>query len=77
MADFVLGRLKFHFKGSWTTGTAYIKDDVLTYGGNAFVCKVNHTAAADFYTDLNDSTPKWAKMAGGFEYKGNWAATTL
>ena len=40
MADFVLGRLKFHFKGSWTT-TAYIKDDVLTYGGNAFVCKVN------------------------------------
>ena len=77
MADFVLGRLKFHFKGAWTTGTAYIKDDVLTYGGNAFVCKVNHTASADFYTDLNHATPKWAKMAGGFEYKGNWAATTL
>ena len=56
MADFVLGRLKFHFKGSWTTSTAYIKDDVVTYGGNSFVCLVNHTAAADFYTDLSHAT---------------------
>ena len=44
MADFVLGRLKFHFKGSWTTGTFISKDDVLTYGGNAFVCKVKNFA---------------------------------
>mgnify|MGYP006261183617 CR=1 FL=1 len=28
MADFILGRLKFQFKGDWVTGTAYIKDDV-------------------------------------------------
>ena len=37
MADFILGRLKFHFKGDWVTGTAYIKDDVVRYGGNSFV----------------------------------------
>ena len=77
MADFVLGRLKFHYKGAWATSTAYIKDDVVLYGGNSFVCLVNHTGAADFYTDLNHSTPKWSKMVGGTEYKGNWAATTL
>jgi len=77
MADFILGRLKFHFKGAWTTSTAYIKDDVVTYGGNSFVCLVNHTAASDFYTDLNHSTAKWEQMVGGLDYKGNWAATTL
>jgi hypothetical protein len=77
MADFVLGRLKFHFKGSWTTSTAYIKDDVVTYGGNSFVCLVNHTAAADFYTDLNHATAKWQLMVGGIAYRGNWTASTL
>jgi len=29
MADFVLGRIKFVWKGNWATGTSYIKDDVL------------------------------------------------
>jgi len=77
MADFVLGRLKFHYVGDWTTSYSYIKDDVVTYGGNSFVCLVNHTSAADFYTDLNHSTAKWQKMVGGQDYKNNWAATTL
>ena len=72
MADFILGRLKFHFKGAWTTSTAYIKDDVITYGGNSFVCLVNHTADTDFYTDLNHATAKWEQMVGGLDYKGNW-----
>ena len=77
MADFILGRLKFHFKGAWTTGTAYIKDDVISYGGNSFVCLVNHTGASDFYTDLNHATAKWEQMVGGLDCKGNWAGTTL
>ena len=42
MADFILGRLKFHFKGDWVTATkAYIKDDVVRYGGNSFVAMAN------------------------------------
>ena len=45
MADFILGRLKFHFKGDWVTGTAYIKDDVVRYGGNLFVAMANHTGS--------------------------------
>ena len=59
MADFILGRLKFHFKGAWTTATAYIKDDVITYGGNSFVCLVNHTAASDF---LYRFKPRYGQM---------------
>ena len=74
MADFILGRLKFHFKGDWVTATAYIKDDVVRYGGNTFVAMANHTASALFETDL--SSTKWKKMVAGTEWKGAWAATT-
>ena len=75
MADFILGRLKFHFKGDWVTATAYIKDDVVRYGGNSFVAMANHTSSAAFETDLTST--KWKKMAAGQDWKGAWAATTF
>ena len=74
MADFILGRLKFHFKGDWVTATAYIKDDVVRYGGNSFVAMANHTSSTNFETDL--SSTKWKKMAAGQEWKGAWQTTT-
>ena len=74
MADFILGRLKFHFKGDWVTGTAYIKDDVVRYGGNSFVAMANHTGSATFEVDL--SSNKWKKMSAGQEWKGAWQTTT-
>ena len=74
MADFILGRIKFQFQGSWLTGTAYIKDDVVKYGGQSYTCLVNHTASANFYTDLNASTPLWSIMTSGTDYKGSWTA---
>ena len=73
MVDFVLGRLKFKFQGDWVTSTAYIKDDIVTYGGNAFAAIANFTSAADFYTD----SAKWSRITGGVDWKGTWAATTL
>jgi len=73
MVDFVLGRLKFKFQGAWVTSTAYIKDDIVTYGGNAFAAIANHTSAADFYTD----TASWTRITAGVDWKGVWAATTL
>ena len=33
MADFVLGRIKFVWKGAWAK-FLYIGDDVVRYGGN-------------------------------------------
>ena len=74
MADFKLGRLKFVWKGTWQTGTSYVKDDIISYGGNAFVVESAHTANADFYVDLDAG--KLTKIAGGTEWKGNWASTT-
>ena len=75
MAEFKLGRLRFVWQGAWTTATAYVKDDIVRYGGSAFVCVTAHTAASDFYTDF-DAT-KWQLMAGGLQYRtGSWTATT-
>ena len=72
MADFVLGRIKFVWKGNWATGTSYIKDDVVRYGGNTFVATVNHTASTLFETDLSAAPAKWEKMAAGFDFKGTY-----
>ena len=74
MADFVLGRLKFVFKGVWNGQTQYIKDDIVRFGGNAFVVKSNHTSNTDFYVDLNAG--RLEKITAGTEFKGEWSPTT-
>lgn len=74
MADFVLGRLKFTFLGPWVTGTSYIKDDIVNYGGQSYACTGNHTANANFYTDLG--TGNWSLIAGGLYFKGAWYIST-
>jgi uncharacterized protein YaiE (UPF0345 family) len=76
MADFVLGRIKFVWKGSWAGSTAYIADDVVRYGGNAFIALANHTSSAAFETDLAANPTKWQKMVGGVEYKSDHANST-
>jgi hypothetical protein len=76
MADFVLGRIKFVWKGAWAGSTSYIADDVVRYGGNAFVALANHTSSAAFETDLAANPTKWQKMVGGVEYKSNHADAT-
>jgi len=62
MADFNLGRLKFNWKGAWTTTTSYVKDDVVRSGANTYVCLLAHTAGT-FSTDL--SANKWELMIPG------------
>ena len=76
MADFVLGRIKFVWKGAWAGSTAYIADDVVRYGGNAFIALANHTSSAAFETDLAANPTKWQKMVGGVEYKSTYANST-
>lgn len=76
MAEFKLGRIRFIWKSAWVTGTTYIKDDVIRYGGKVYICLVGHTANADFYVDLNNATPKWSLMSDGQAWRGNWAGAT-
>ena len=77
MAEFRIDRIRFNWKGPWVTGTAYIKDDVISYGGKVFVALSSHTASADFNDDLDflvagESTPKWEQMGDGRQWKGEW-----
>ena len=72
MIDYVLTG-----KVSPATRTAYIKDDVVQYGGRVYALPAAPTAAASFYTDLDilvagESTPRWELMNDGSEWKGDW-----
>ena len=78
MADFVLGRLKFKWRGDWVASTAYLIDDIVKYGGNTYVVVENHTsqaATADFYTDL--TAGKYQIHTEGLFFKGDWAGSTF
>ena len=77
MAEFKLGRIKFVWQGSWTTGTGYLVDDVVNVSGKSYICVVNHTASAAFATDLNYVPSKWNIIADGQTWKGNWNTATL
>jgi hypothetical protein len=77
MAEFKLGRIKFVWKGAWTSGTTYYVDDVIRHGGKTFICVVGHTAAVDFYTDSNNVPTKWNQFTDGQDWKGDWTQTTL
>ena len=78
MADFKLGRIKFKWRGNWSTSTAYLIDDIVKYGGNTYVAVTNHTSQSTspaFYTDL-DSNSYWQLHTEGLFFKGDWATTT-
>ena len=46
MAEFKISRFRYTWKGDWTTATAYIKDDVVKFGGSSWVCVRGHTSSA-------------------------------
>jgi hypothetical protein len=55
MAEFKLGRIKFVWQGAWTASQAYTPDDLITIGGQVYICVTAHTAAALFSTDLTSA----------------------
>jgi hypothetical protein len=70
MAELVLGRLKFNWKGNWAATTAYIKDDVVKYGPSAYVCTTNHTSTSEF------NFSNFQLMTEGITYAGDWNNST-
>jgi hypothetical protein len=77
MAEFRIGQFRYTWVGPWVTGTAYRRDDVISYGGSSFVCIRAHTADTDFYDDLNfifpgdtAPSPAWVKMTDGIAWRG-------
>ena len=70
MAEFKLGRIRFIWKGDWTTATVYYKDDIVRHGGNTYICIKGHTAPASFATS---QATYWNKISDGQDWKGDWS----
>ena len=73
MAEFKLGRIRFIWKDAWASGTEYLKDDVVRYGGRTYVAVQGHTASSNFYTDEDH----WNKFSDGTEWKSDWTTGTF
>ena len=43
MATINLGNIKFNWKGTYAGGTAYVVDDVVSYSGSSYICKLAST----------------------------------
>ena len=57
MATVNLGAIKFNWKGAYNSGTAYVVDDVVSSGGNSYIC-----VASSIGNAVSD-TAYWAVMA--------------
>ena len=75
MAEFKLGRIKFVWQGTWTSGNSYVPDDLVAVGGQTYICVTAHTASALFSTDLTSTY--WQLTAGGLSWKGAWTPSNL
>ena len=84
MAEFRISRIRYTWRNSWSTTTAYNRDDVIRYSGSTWICQRQHTAStfnADqiYLANENDSapTPAWIKMTDGYAWRAAWSITTL
>jgi len=80
-AEFKIGRLRYTWKGVWSTGKFFNRDAVVSNQGKTYVCLVPHTSGNFFddlehYDPVEGSTPYWSLMLDGTSWKGVWAPST-
>jgi len=78
--EFKIGRLRYTWRGGWTTATFYNRDAVASFDGKTYVCIVPHTSSEfyDDYTNVELSgqiNPYWVLMLDGQSWVGEWEAT--
>lgn len=72
MAQIDLGKLKFQWKGLWTTSTAYEVDDVVHYDGSTYVVVTDVPATNTTNPGSNSS---FELMARGLKFRGAYVAS--
>jgi len=72
MAQIDLGKLKFQWKGLWTTSTAYEVDDVVHYDGSTYVVVTDVPATN---TTNPGSSSLFELMARGLKFRGAYVAS--
>jgi len=85
MTEFAIERLTYTWKGEWSAGNSYQRDDVVSLNGSSYVCLIRHTASQNFTDDLDavlpqsdppQPEPRWVLMATGVSFRGDWATAT-
>ena len=71
-AEFKIGRLRYTWAGTWTSGAQYGRDDVVINDGKAYTCLIPNTASPNFYTDLYATFPCWDLLIEGKTWAGPW-----
>jgi hypothetical protein len=61
MATINLGRIKPVWQGLWAASTAYVKDDIVRYDVDSYICTASHTSSANFASD----SANWDLVAQG------------
>ena len=59
------------FEGVWAVGTAYQKDDVVSYGANTYIALLTNTGQ-----NPETATSSWEKMTSGLRSRDVWATAT-
>ena len=67
-----LGKLRFHWADSYSTSTEYELNDVVKYGGNAYV----YTNAVATTNNLPTNTTYWKTMVEGINFLGVYSSGT-
>lgn len=67
-----LGKLRFHWADSWNSSTEYELNDVVKYGGNAYV----YTNAVATTGNLPTNTTYWKTMVEGINFLGVYSSGT-
>jgi hypothetical protein len=67
-----LGKLRFNFSGDWVSSTEYEINDVVKYGGNAYVYSYGLKTSGNLPTN----TTYWKLMVEGINFLGNWSDST-
>jgi hypothetical protein len=66
-----LGKLRFSYNGVFDNGKLYEVNDVVKYGGSAYVYTNNNSASGN----NPSSNAYWAKMVDGIQYEDDWTAS--
>ncbi len=62
----------FNWTGNWATGTRYLENDFVVYGGTTYFCNTPHISAALAADGLEDDQSKWTAFNNGIVFLGDW-----
>ena len=67
-----LGRIRFYYRDAYNANTTYEINDVVSYGGSAYVYKYATNASGNLPTN----TTYWSKLSEGSDFRGTWSTST-